>query len=799
MSDKEKRRQIYLCIYPIYPMIVSYKVTKVDLARVDPRINRVDDSMQAVVWLEEVGKEDVSTVGGKGASLGEMINLGIPVPGGFAVTAQAFRDFLNRSGIAQDLFDALKIDVNDQSQLIRAEEVAKRLIMDANVPDNLEQAIKSRYQELCEREGEEVFVAVRSSATAEDLPDASFAGQQETYLNMRGAEEVFDAVKRCWASLYGARAIFYRVEQGFEHEKVNLSAIVQKMVDSEKSGVMFSSQPSTGEASVVIEAAWGLGETVVSGSVSPDNYVVDRGDMKIVSQFIATKEIMTIRDPKTNHTVTVPVPPEKKQAEVLTQNEILELAKYGEVLEKHYGIPQDIEWGVEKAKIYILQSRPITTIQGKKQESQAETTGKVLVTGQGASPGVATGVVRIIESSKNLDKIKRGDIMVTKMTMPDMVPGMRRAGAIITDEGGMACHAAIVSRELGCPAVVGTKKATQVLKEGEEVTVDGRKGIVYEGRVALAKPAKPAATAASAISKPITATEIKVNISEPDRAQVAAATLADGVGLLRIEHMILGLGKTPNWYIKNNRGDQYIDELVNGIRTVADAFYPRPVWVRTLDAPTDEFRSMEGGENEPLEHNPMLGWRGIRRDLQETDHFRLQVAAFKKLHETGASNVGIMLPMVQHVSELRKAKAIMRDVGLDLEKIDVGIMVETPGAALTIEDFIEEGLDFISFGTNDLTQYTLAVDRNNENVADLYSEMHPAVIKQIEYVVEKCNQAGVESSICGQAGSYPEMARRLVEIGISSISANIDAVATVRETVARAEKIIMLKALRGER
>jgi pyruvate,water dikinase len=756
--------------------------------------------MQSVVWLEEVGKEDVPTVGGKGASLGEMINLGIPVPGGFAVTAQAFRDFINRSGIAGDLFDALKIDVNDQSQLLRAEETAKRLIMGAKVPADMEKAIKSRYQELCEREGEEVFVAVRSSATAEDLPDASFAGQQETYLNMRGAEAVFDAVRRCWASLYGARAIFYRVEQGFEHEKVNLSAIIQKMVDSEKSGVMFSSQPSTGEATVVIEAAWGLGETVVSGSVSPDNYVVDRSDMKIVSQFIATKEIMTIRDTKTNQTATVSVPPEKKQAEVLTPTEILELAKYGEILEKHYNMPQDIEWGVEKGKIYILQSRPITTIQGrKKQEPHAETSGKVLVTGLAASPGVATGVVRIIDGSKNLDKIKRGDIMVTKMTMPDMVPGMKRAGAIITDEGGMACHAAIVSRELGCPAVVGTKKATQILVEGKEVTVDGSKGIVYEGRVALTKPAKAAAVAASAIFKPVTATEIKVNISEPDRAQAAAATLADGVGLLRIEHMILGLGKTPNWYLKNNRGDQYIDELVKGIRVVADAFFPRPVWVRTLDAPTDEFRAMEGGENEPLEHNPMLGWRGIRRDLRETDHFRLQIAAFKKLYDAGATNVGIMLPMVQHVSELRKAKAIMRDVGLDLEKIDVGIMVETPGAALTIEDFIEEGLDFISFGTNDLTQYTLAVDRNNENVADLYSEMHPAVIKQIEYVVEKCNEAGVESSICGQAGSYPEMARRLVEIGISSISANIDAVATVRETVARAEKIMMLKALRGKR
>lgn len=755
--------------------------------------------MDAVVWLEDVGKEDLSIVGGKGASLGEMINIGVPVPGGFAVTAQAFRDFLNRAGIAERLFEALKVDVNDQGQLLKAEENAKRLIMEAKVPEDIEQAIRSRYEELCRREGKEVFVAVRSSATAEDLPDASFAGQQETYLNMRGADAVFEAVRKCWASLYGARAIFYRVEQGFEHEKVNLSAIVQKMVDSEKSGVMFSSQPSTGEPLVVIEAAWGLGESVVSGSVSPDNYVVDRTNKTIVSRFIAAKEIMIIRDPKTQKTVTIKVPPEKREAVVLTDTEIIELARYGEILEKHYGIPQDIEWGVERNKIYILQSRPITTIKSKaeKAEGAQAGSGKVLLNGLGASPGVATGAVRLVSSGKDLDKVKQGDIMVTVMTMPDMVPGMRRAGAIVTDEGGMACHAAIVSRELGCPAVVGTKKATKVLKDGMTVTVDGSKGIVYEGRVGAPTEAKPvAAAAATVVSKPITATEIKVNISEPTRAQAAAATLADGVGLLRIEHMILGLGKTPNYYIKNNKTDEYIDELVNGIKTVADAFFPRPVWVRTLDAPTDEFRAMEGGEGEPHEHNPMLGWRGIRRDLTETEHLRLEIRAFKKLHEMGLTNVGIMLPMVQHVRELKAAKAIMREEGLNLEKIELGIMVETPGAALTIEDFIEEGLNFVSFGTNDLTQYTLAVDRNNENVAGLYSELHPAILKLIEYVIEQCNEAGVKTSICGQAGSYPEMAKRLVQIGITSISANIDAVATVRETVARAEKIIMLKGLR---
>jgi pyruvate,water dikinase len=760
----------------------------------------MDDLMDAVVWLEEVGKNDLSVVGGKGASLGEMINIGVPVPGGFAVTAQAFRDFINRAGIAKKLFEALEVDVNQESELHRAEEMAKKLIMDARVPDDIEKAIKSRYEELCKREGEQVFVAVRSSATAEDLPDASFAGQQETFLNMRGAEDVFNAVRKCWASLYGARAIFYRVEQGFEHDKVNLSAIVQKMVDSEKSGVMFSSQPSTGEPLVVIEGAWGLGESVVSGSVSPDNFVVDRKTRNIVSKYIATKEIMIIRDPATQKTATVKVPAEKKDAVVLTDNEALELARYAEILEKHYGIPQDIEWGVEKNKIYILQSRPITTINNGKKKEAAAVSGKVLLTGLGAAPGVASGIVRLISSGRELDRVKQGDIMVTKMTMPDMVPGMKRAGAIVTDEGGMACHAAIVSRELGCPAVVGTKKATSLLKDGMEITVDGGKGIVYEGHVALAAPARPASADSAGgvvFTKPITATEIKVNVSEPDRAQAAAATMADGVGLLRIEHMILGLGKTPNWYIKSGKAEEYIDELVKGVKVVADAFYPRPVWVRTLDAPTDEFRAMEGGENEPIEHNPMLGWRGIRRDLTETEHFRLEIRAFKKLHEMGATNVGIMLPMVQHVREFQKAKAIMFEENLDLEKIDVGIMVETPGAALTIEDFIEDGIDFVSFGTNDLTQYTLAVDRNNENVAGLYSELHPAILKLIEYVVERCNEAGVKTSICGQAGSYPEMAKRLVEIGITSISANIDAVATVRETVARSEKILMLKALRN--
>jgi len=375
---------------------------------------------------------------------------------------------------------------------------------------------------------------------------------------------------------------------------------------------------------------------------------------------------------------------------------------------------------------------------------------------------------------------------------------MKRAAAIVTDEGGMTCHAAIVSRELGCPAVVGTRKATHLLTDGMKITVDGEKGFVFEGKkeVAVKQAVQPHASATLPRSKPITATEIKVNVSIPEATQRAVETQADGVGLLRIEHMILGLPKHPKQYIKEGKADEYVNELVSRIQTVVDAFYPKPVWVRTLDAPTDEFRAMEGGEGEPIEPNPMLGFRGIRRDLIDTEHFELEVRAFKELIKRGFSNMGIMIPLVQHPSELRRAKEFMRAKGLDISKIDIGIMVEIPAAALIIDQFIAEGLDFVSFGTNDLTQYTLAVDRNNEHVAHLYNELHPAILKLIEHVIIECNKAGVKTSICGQAGSNPKVAKRLVELGITSISANIDAVEAVRDMVARTELQLLLKGAR---
>jgi pyruvate, water dikinase len=380
------------------------------------------------------------------------------------------------------------------------------------------------------------------------------------------------------------------------------------------------------------------------------------------------------------------------------------------------------------------------------------------------------------------------------MTNPDMVPAMRKVAAIVTDEGGMTCHAAIVSRELGTPAVVGTRTATATLKTGQLVTVDGEKGFVYEG--ALEKPVQPEKAAIVASAPVITATKVKVNVSMPEAAKRAAATGADGVGLLRIEHLILGLNKTPNWYITNHREEEFINELYSGIKTVLDAFYGKPVWVRTLDAPTDEFRNMEGGENEPLEHNPMLGWRGIRRDLQSPSQFRLQVEVFRRLWEQGYEDLGVMFPMVSHPDEFRKAVALMREWGVDTDKAVLGIMIEIPASAIMVEEFIEAGIKFASFGTNDLIQYTLAIDRNNENVTSMYQPKHPAVLALIDMAIQACREHGVECSICGQAGSEPKMVEWLVEHGIASVSANIDAIQKIRETVARTEQLIILEGAR---
>lgn len=608
-------------------------------------------------------------------------------------------------------------------------------------------------------------------------------------------------VRKCWASLFGARAIFYREENNFDHSKVYIAVVVQEMVDAEKAGVMFTVHPSTGEEKILIEGAWGLGEAVVSGTVTPDTYWVDKATGKILNKQISEKNIMFKKKSENGQTVKVPVPEELKNKQVLTEDELAQLVDLGKRIQEHYQFPQDTEWAIENGKIFMLQSRPVTTLDmgTTSEETVDEGDRTVLTKGLGASPGKAAGSVKIVKNTDELDKVQEGDILVTVMTTPDMVPAMKRANGIITDEGGVTCHAAIVSRELGIPCVVGTGDATSILPENSKVTLDGNKGVVWEGL--LVETAKKEETTTPqtnvVLQAPLTVTEVKVNVSMAEAAEKAAETGADGVGLLRTEHMMLTTGVHPKKYIQEGKEEELIKVLMENILKVADAFYPKTVWYRTLDAPTDEFQSLEGGEDEPYEHNPMLGWRGIRRELDEPEILLAEFKAIKRLHEQGYTNLGIMLPLLQHPDELKEAKKIARQAGLKpQENIEFGMMVETPAAALTIEDFIAEGLDFISFGTNDLTQYTLAIDRNNENVADLYTESHPAVLKLIERVIIECNKAGVKTSICGQAGSIPAIVEKLVELGITSVSANTDAVAAVRETVARVEKKLLLKAAR---
>ena len=752
-----------------------------------------------VVKFEDLNKSDIGIAGGKGANLGELTQAGIPVPPGFVVTAQAYEKFMDEAGINDQVMGILeKIDINDTKALQAAAEEIKKIIIEAPIPEDLVIFIREYYNELCQRVDEDdTDVAIRSSATAEDLPEASFAGQQDTFLHVSGDDEVIEYIRKCWASLFEARAIFYREENDFEHSKVYIAVVVQKMANADKAGVMFTVNPSTGEEIALIEGSWGLGESVVSGDVTPDNYQVDKKDNEIINVTISDKKVMYTND-ENGTSVKVDVPENLRKERVLSDEELIELTEMGKRVQAHYGEPMDTEWAFEKNNLFLLQARPITTLGDVVPESEDASSemGEVLVRGLGASPGMASGEVKIVLDIDELDKIKDGDIMVTTMTTPDMVPAMRRASGIVTDEGGVTCHASIISRELGIPCVVGTGDATTTLKENAGVTLDGKKGLVFEGISETKEEVQVQAGAVEA-APIITVTEVKANVSMPEAAEKAAATGADGVGLLRTEHLMLTSGIHPGKFIADGREDELIDTIADNVMIVADAFYPKPVWYRTLDAPTDEFITLEGGENEPREHNPMLGWRGIRRELDQPEILKCEFKAIKKLHEKGYTNIGIMIPLSQNPEELKQAKALCSEIGFEPHKdVEFGMMVEIPAAAIMIDEYIKIGLDFVSLGTNDLTQYTLAVDRNNEFVAKHYSEEHPAVMKLIERTIRKCAEAGVKCSICGQAGSVPHIVEKLVGFGITSVSSNTDAIADVRKTVARAEQKIILDAAR---
>ncbi len=781
-----------------------------------------------VLWFDKINKDSISLVGGKGANLGEMFNIGLPIPPGFVVTTTAFKKFLEKTGLKDKINEILKhVDIEDYKSLKKASEEIQNAIISMEMPKDIEEEIIKAYEQLSlfeieehfsllpKRNKKEVLVAVRSSATAEDLGGASFAGQQATFLNIKGKKALIDAVKKDWASLYTARAIYYREKEGFDHSKVLIAVVVQKMVQSEISGIMFTANPVTNNLNeITIEAGFGLGEALVSGEVNPDLYIVDKETLTIKRKEIHKQDIMIVRDEE-GTTKTVKVPEHLREVQKMPDELIIELAKYGKRIEEHYGKPMDIEWAVEKNRIYIVQARPITTIKkikGYKQtneemeKEEKNKKAKELLRGLPASPGIAVGPVKIIYSAEEIDKVEKGDILVTTMTNPDMVPAMEKAAAIITDEGGITSHAAIVSRELGVPCIVGTEKATQILKTGQIVTVDAYKGIVYEGIIKKEeeKPKEKDLIDTEELEKIIkeiealdtTATEIKLIQDVPHLAEKMAKLEVDGVGLMRMEFAVAEGGIHPAEYLRTGRIKDYENLVYEKVKKTAKAFYPRPVWVRTLDMRTDEYVNLKGGEKEPKEDNPMLGWHGIRRSLDQPELLEAELRAIRRLHDEGYTNVGVMFPFVIRAEEVRKAKEIMKKVGLDPEKIEWGIMVETPAAVWTIEDIAKEGIKFISFGTNDLTQLTLGIDRNNEKIAKLFNELHPAVIKEIEHVIKVCKEYGIKTSICGQAGSNPVMAQKLVELGIDSISVNPDAVLKVKKAIARAEKKLLLEGVR---
>jgi pyruvate,water dikinase len=680
-----------------------------------------------------------------------------------------------------------KTNVEDTAALLAASEKIKKMIISQDVPADMKQEIVDAYKNLSYSDkivdqkllslisaGRGLaVVAVRSSATAEDLPGASFAGQQASFLNVKGLKDVVESVKKCWASLFEPRAIFYRARNKFE--KSSIAVVIQRMVNADKSGVMFTVDPVTGENNIVIEATWGLGEYLVLGEVDPDHYIVSKDD-RILDTKIGNKPIALMRDFGSDRSVPVKVPREKIQTRVLDDDEILKIAKYGKQLEEYYGQPQDVEFAIEKNILRIVQTRAVTT---KARKSDVKIDGVEILRGLGASPGVATGVVKVIEVMSDVAKIEKGDVLVTTMTSPDLVPTMSKAAAIITNLGGSNCHAAIVSREMGIPAIVGTHEATKLLRDGQVVTVDAYNGIIYQGRIEVKKPKEENLEAGP------TATKVKVNLAFSEKLDIAEKV--DGVGLMRIEHMITKFGVHPAKLIKEGKAEEYTKLLIEGIQPIAQAFSGKPVWVRTLDARSDEFRNLSGGEDEPHEDNPMLGWHGVRRSIDEPEILKAEFEAVKRLHQQGLTNIHVMLPFVISADEFRSAKQIAGDVGLP-ESVKMGIMVETPAAALTIEEFCDAGIDFVSFGTNDLTQLSLGVDRNNDRLAKISSEFHPAILWMMKHVIEVCNSRGIESSVCGESGSNPEMAKILVKYGIKSVSCNIDAVDKVKSAVYIAEK-----------
>jgi len=747
-----------------------------------------------ILWFKELHLSDVDIVGGKGGNLGEMYNLDIPIPNGFVVSAKAYFQFIEENNLKPKIEDILKItDVDHPDQLLTASKKIKSIIVKTPINQKLATDIMKAYKKLSDFGGlKNVPVAVRTSATAEDSTDASFAGQGETFLNVIGETNVIHRVRDCWASLFTPRSIFYQVKKHYNHFKIGVAVPIQKLINSEISGIMFTTNPVTNEKNqIIVETIWGLGEYIVQGKITPDQYIIDKNNWKIISENHVPQTIQLVKSQ--NETKEVSVPKTKRQKPKINQSMAIKIAKIGQKLHNHYGKPQDIEFAIDRGKLYIVQTRPITTVvSNQKTLDQQQTIEKNPdLTGEPASPGTASGVVVIIKNPSEINKAQKGQILVTTMTTPDFVPAMKKVNGIITDKGGQTSHAAIVSRELGVPCVVGTKTATKDLKEGDIITLNGTTGQIWHGDLIgnqIPKNTKPQIPKTNLK----TATKIYVNLGEPDLAETIAKRNVDGIGLLRAEFMIANIGVHPKHMIAQGQQKEFILKLAQDMVKFCKSFNPRPVIYRATDFKTNEYRHLKWGKlYEPEESNPMLGFRGAARYISSPDVFAMELEAIKLVrNKYGYKNIWLMIPFVRTPHELSEVKKIVTQNGLIRSpSFKFFMMAEIPSNVILLDKFIDVGIDGISIGSNDLTMLTLGLDRDNGEVAKSFNEMDPAVLWSLKKLIVKSKKRGISCSICGQAPSnYPELVEKLVKWGATSISVSPDAIDATREIVAWAEK-----------